>query len=191
VKATIARQLAISRSQRWTTNIARAVDETALRTLIDGITDARDRAILVMSVYSGVCLSELQQLNIDSIQIRDRQMLSGAVVTLGEGQVIGKGNKRRRFLIALEALTALAAYMQVRPQVSDPGLFLSERRARLSCRAIQHLIDSWSRKVGSGPYPRARTPAPSVITWSMLACMPPLVMRELMGQSSLTPTERY
>jgi integrase/recombinase XerC len=148
-------RFAIARSQRWTT-ISHE--------------DARDRAILLIFLYSCVRLSELQQLNIDSIQIRDRQMPSGAVVTLGEGQVIGKGNKRRRFLIALEVPTALAAYMQVIPQVSDPGLFLSERRARLSCRAIQHLIDSWSWKVGSGAYPRERTPAPSVITWSMLAC---------------------
>jgi hypothetical protein len=46
-----------------------------------------------MFLYSGLRLSELQQLNVDSIQIRDRQMPSGAVVTLGQGEVIGEGKQ--------------------------------------------------------------------------------------------------
>jgi site-specific recombinase XerC len=45
----------------------RAVDDNVLATLVDGITDIRDRAIVLLFVYSGLRLSELCQLNKDGI----------------------------------------------------------------------------------------------------------------------------
>jgi len=171
-------------------DLPRAVDEGVLQQLIDGISDPRDKAIIMLFLYSGLRLRELCQLNVDSITVTERQLPNGPTVTLGQGEVIGKGRKRRRFLIALEALTALAAYLQVRPPATETALFLSERRTRLSCRAIQHAVQNWCRRLGLA-HIHVHALRHSFCTRAVNAGMSSAVLRELMGHSSFTTTQRY
>ena len=128
----------------------RAVDEGVVSSLITGIDNLRDKAVFMLFLYSCLRLSELCQLNLDSIQIRTVELPSGIPVSLGEGEVLGKGRKRRRFVVALEAVTALAQYLQTRTSLADPAMFLSERGTRLSARAVQHLVHKWCYKLGVG-----------------------------------------
>lgn len=171
-------------------NLPRAVGETQLQSLIEGVTNCRDRAIILLFLYSGLRLSELQQLNVDSINITDRRLPTGETVTLGEGEVLGKGSKRRRFVVALEALTALGAYLRGRSSSPEPALFLSERRGRLSCRAIQHLVEKWCRQLGIGRI-HVHQLRHSFATRLVNAGMTSSVLKELMGHSSFTTTQRY
>jgi site-specific recombinase XerC len=46
--------------------IPRAIDDLALSTVIDGITDLRDKAMILLFIYSGLRLSELRQLCTDN-----------------------------------------------------------------------------------------------------------------------------
>jgi len=170
-------------------NLPRAVDEGHLQTLIDGITDPRDKAILLLFLYSGLRLSELYQLNVDTIRVHRRQLPTGQTITIGEGEVLGKGSKRRRFVIAIEALTALAAYLQVRPAVADQALFLSERGARLSCRAIQQRLQEWCKRLNLA-HIHIHQMRHCYATRMVNAGMSLAVLRELMGHSS-SCTQRY
>ena|SRR5581483_7705330 len=171
-------------------DLPRAVDDAVLHQLIEGITDPRDRAIVMLFLYSGLRLHELCQLNVDSVTVTERQLPSGQTVTLGEGEVLGKGRKRRRFVIGLEALTALSAYLQGRPPVTEPALFLSERRTRMSGRAIQHAVQTWCRRLGLA-HIHVHALRHSFCTRMINSGMPSAVLRELTGHSSWGAFQRY
>jgi site-specific recombinase XerD len=168
----------------------RAVDEEAVNSLLTGIDNLRDKAIFMLFLFSGLRLSELCQLNLDSIQIRTVELPSGVTLSLGEGEVLGKGNKRRRFVVALEAVTALAQYLQTRTSLTEPAMFLSERGSRLSGRAVQHLVHKWCVKLGVGRI-HVHQLRHSFATRMVNAGMSSAVLRDLMGHSSFTTTQRY
>lgn len=79
--------------------LPRAVDDHVLAALVEGITDKRDRAIVLLFLYSGLRLSELRQPNKDSIVSRKRTLPDGTVEYFGSGEVVGKGEKRRQFIV--------------------------------------------------------------------------------------------
>ncbi|MGA7459197.1 MAG: tyrosine-type recombinase/integrase [Candidatus Korobacteraceae bacterium] len=171
-------------------DLPRAVEEATLHALLGGITGPRDKAIILVFLYTGLRLSELQQLDVDTITVREQRTPAGEVITLGEGEVIGKGSKRRRFLIALEALTAVAAYLKHRPATSDKALFLSERRMRMSRRAIQFVVQKWCCRLEL-THVNCHAFRHSFATRMINAGLPSTVLRELMGHASFTSTLRY
>ena len=96
----------------------------------------RDLAILMVFLTTGVRLSELVQMNLNSLKEK-------------EFQVIGKGNKERTVYLTESCEEAIRNYLKVRPKVAnEQALFLSSRNQRISNRAIQHRIDSLLTKAG-------------------------------------------
>lgn len=97
---------------------------------------ARDVAILMTFLTTGLRLSELCGLNLNSIR---------------EGQihVIGKGNKERMIYITDSCAVSIEHYRAVRPIVpNEDALFLSSRHQRISPRAVQHRIEQLLQKAG-------------------------------------------
>ena len=169
----------------------RAVDDNALATLIDGITDIRDKAIVLLFVYSGLRLSELRQLNKDSIVSRKRQAPDGTTQYFGTGEVIGKGRKRRHFMVGPAALQALGEYIKAsRTKDQHPALFLSERHQRISCRAIQEVVSRWCKKLGV-PHVHVHQLRHSFATRNVNAGMSATVLQELLGHAQLSTSQRY
>jgi integrase len=85
-------------------------------------------------------LGELCQLDINSITTRRHQSPDGSVQYFGGGEVIGKGRKRRQFLVGPAALQALAEYIKGRrTKDNNPALFLSERCQRIATAAASAL----------------------------------------------------
>ena len=81
-------------------------------------------------------LSELVGININDIRFEDWQMT-----------VIGKGNKERTIYLNKACIHSIQNYLNVRPKkgLSSDGekaLFLSERKQRISKRAVQQIIYS-------------------------------------------------
>jgi site-specific recombinase XerC len=131
---------------------ARALEDSVLARLIDGITDARDKAMILVLLYSGLRLSELRQLNKDTIVPQKRKAPDGTIQYFGVGEVVGKGRKRRKFIIGPTALEALGTYIRTcRTKDNHPALFLSAHHKRISGRSIQHVLDRWCRR-GPRPY---------------------------------------
>lgn len=169
----------------------RAVDDQTIARLINEITDVRDRAIVALFVYSGLRVSELRQLDKTSIVPRRKRMPDGTVILLGIGEVIGKGRKRRKFIIGEIALQALGDYIrEKRSRDPHPALFLSARRQRISGRTIQDVVYRWCRKLGIA-HIHAHQLRHSFATRNVNAGMTAAVLQELLGHASLATTQRY
>lgn len=100
----------------------------------------RDRAILELFYSSGLRLSELVQLNLEQLDLREARV-----------RVHGKGNKERDLPIGRQALAALRAWLAVRQGMSleDPqALFVSRHGRRISARNIQKRLRERARKLG-------------------------------------------
>jgi site-specific recombinase XerD len=169
----------------------RAVDDSVLATLVEGITDKRDKAIVLLFVYSGLRLSELRQLNNNTIVMRKRKSPDGTARYFGTGEVTGKGRKRRHFLVGPTALQALGEYIkECRSKDNNPALFLSERRQRISSRTIQQIVSKWCKKLGV-EHIHVHRLRHTFATRNVNAGMSAAVLQELMGHSSLSTTQRY
>jgi site-specific recombinase XerD len=171
--------------------IPRAVDDLALSTLIDGITDLRDKAMILLFIYSGLRLSELRQLNKDSITSRKRTSPDGKVQYYGFGEVIGKGNKRREFRVGPRALIALGEYVKAcRRDDDQPALFLSSRRKRIGARTIQQVLDKWCKQLNI-KHAHIHQLRHAFATRNVNAGMSLPVLQSLLGHASPHTTGRY
>ena len=125
-------------------NLPRAldVDQAAHLVSIEGEKPlvVRDRAMLELMYSSGLRLSELMQLNMGDLDLRD------AVVT-----VLGKGKKTRAVPIGRYAIAALKKWFAVRQDLikgDEPAVFISRTGRRLTPRAFQLRLNHWALKQG-------------------------------------------
>ncbi|MBQ2737498.1 MAG: tyrosine-type recombinase/integrase [Clostridia bacterium] len=107
-------------------------------------TRIRDYAIIVLFLNTGMRLSELCGLNIQS--------LSSDLTTV---RVRGKGNKERMLYLNSLAKSAIAEYLQVRLdakyiRTSDHALFLSSRETRISPKTVQWMAHKYFEMSGLG-----------------------------------------
>src|SRR5215208_6802499 len=77
--------------------------------------NTRDLAILLTLRHTGLRVNELCSLKVDSIQLSERK---------SQLQVWGKGIKHRVVPLNLDVRKALEAYLQVRPNLGIPQLFI-------------------------------------------------------------------
>jgi site-specific recombinase XerD len=128
-----------------------AIEDSQLDRLLGSITSPRDYALIMLFLSSGLRLSELHQLNRDSIAVGKKPQADGSVRVIGSGSVLGKGNKQRTFLTDADTLTALGAYLRTRHDTC-PALFISNRGQCLSRREIQHVLANWCERAGLPKY---------------------------------------
>lgn len=100
--------------------------EAPIMTRVSG---RRDRAILETLYSTGIRVSELVGLNIDSVDI------IGNVV-----KVLGKGKKERLVPIGDKAIDALKDYLAHRKE-NKKALFLNKSKNRLSDRSIRNIVN--------------------------------------------------
>jgi integrase/recombinase XerC len=62
--------------------------------------------------------------------------------------VTGKGGKQRVVYLSTQALSALEAWLTIRPRSSDPALFLNRYGRRLSVTGIQKRLAEYCRLAG-------------------------------------------
>lgn len=145
----------------------------------------RDKAILEMLFSTGLRLAELCGLN--------RYHDWGK----GELTVRGKGEKLRLVFLSETAKTALAKYLEARPDAEE-ALFVSLARAkqlrvigRITPRAVQRLVDAYARKAG---IEKRVTPhhLRHVFATDLLANGADLrSVQELLGHASVATTQIY
>ncbi|HWV15307.1 MAG TPA: tyrosine recombinase XerC [Cellvibrio sp.] len=100
----------------------------------------RDSAMLELIYSSGLRLAEAVGLDITDIDLRD------ALVT-----VTGKGNKTRLLPIGRQALAAIKAWLPQRNlwlKEDSPALFITQRGARITPRAVQLRMQQLSIRQG-------------------------------------------
>ncbi|WP_426415160.1 tyrosine recombinase XerC [Aestuariirhabdus sp. LZHN29] len=98
----------------------------------------RDQCIMELFYSSGLRLSELVGLDLDSIDLKAAQLIA-----------IGKGNKSRQLPIGRLALEALGRWLSCRAQIASENchaLFVSSRGNRISQRQVQTRLKEWGIK---------------------------------------------
>ncbi len=171
--------------------VHRDVEDQTLATLVEGITDLRDLAMVQLFLYSGLRLKELRGLNKDSIAIRRCRVADGSFQFFGFGEVVGKGGKLREFRVGPKAIGALAKYLAAyRKNDADPALFRSSRKQRVSCRTIQQVVDKWCKRLGVD-HVHVHQLRHSFATRNVNAGMSDTVLQMLLGHASLNTTQRY
>ena len=124
--------------------LPKALDTDLIKKLLDfkpnGNLEIRDKAIAELLYSSGLRLSELCGLDIDSLSIKERTC-----------RVLGKGNKTRDLPIGEKAIKAIRDWLLVRDIMSvsrSKALFLNKNGSRLSNRSVQLRLEKLSKKRG-------------------------------------------
>lgn len=144
--------------------------------------DIRDRAIIELFYSSGLRLSELQGLNLNSINTRVREV-----------RVIGKGNKERIVPLGRYASHAIQQWLKVRLLFNpkDEALFVSQLGNRMSTRTIQLRLETWGIRQGLNSHLNPHKLRHSFATHMLEASADLRAVQELLGHSNLSTTQIY
>ncbi|MBQ8209700.1 MAG: tyrosine recombinase XerC [Clostridia bacterium] len=151
---------------------------------VDGKNKERDYAILTIFLNCGLRLSELVSLNYTDIR-SDNSM-----------RVLGKGSKERIVYLNDACVSAIEAYMRVRPKdgvIDKRALFLSNRLRRISTRTVQHIVDTFLEKsglanMGLSTHKLRHTAATLMYQYGNVDV---LVLKDVLGHENLSTTEIY
>lgn len=147
-----------------------------------GFIVARDRAILELLYSSGIRVSELSNLDMEDIDLKE-----------GLIKVKGKGRKERIVPIGTKAIEAVRNYLVERMLLKkrDKALFLNKRGSRITDRSIRRIVVKYARMVLTdgriGPHTLRHTFA----THLLQAGADLRAIQELLGHSSLSTTQKY
>lgn len=150
---------------------------------IDGEHRQRDYAIITLFLNCGLRLSELVGININ-------KMKDGTLT------VIGKGNKERTIYLNQACISAINAYMRVRPVdgVKDKNaLFLSERKQRISNKTVQHIVKKYIKLAGLDPekYSTHKLRHTAATLMYKHGNVDIRALKEILGHESVSTTEIY
>ncbi len=158
--------------------MARLLDIEGEGPLVD-----RDRAILELLYSSGLRLSELTDLDIDDVDLNDATV-----------RVTGKGNKDRVVPVGRLARAAIKSWLRSRAALADTdetALFVSQRGARLSTRAVQARVTHWAKQQGidANVYPHLFRH--SFATHLLESSHDLRGVQELLGHANISTTQVY
>ncbi len=149
----------------------------------------RDQAILELLFSTGLRVSELCDLNRDSINLKS-----------GEFAVRGKGDKVRLVFLSETAKAALKDYLDKRKDI-DPALFIRNIPAnnvsretsnlRLTTRSVERLIKYYAAKAGLSKKVTPHTLRHSFATDLLMNGADIRSVQELLGHSNITTTQIY
>jgi integrase/recombinase XerC len=160
-------------------NVSDATNQTARAVAV------RDWAMLELLYASGVRISELVGLDLNSVDFHSRTL-----------RVTGKGNKQRTVPFGKPAEQALNTYLgESRPalanQNSKKAMFLGARGARIDVRTARRSVTQALTRFGptavSGPHGLRHSAATHMLEGGANL----RAVQELLGHSSLDTTQRY
>jgi integrase/recombinase XerC len=169
--------------------LPRVLSQTDVHELLDGAAPDdeplwrryRDDAVLELLYGSGIRVSELCNLDTDSVA------LASATVT-----VWGKGDKQRRVPISEPAVDAVRAWLRVRADVvsadgaAPTAMFGNERGHRLSPRDVRRVLDRRS-PVPTHPHALRHSFATHLLDGGADLRS----VQEMLGHSDVATTQRY
>jgi hypothetical protein len=170
--------------------LPRVLDATELDHLLDAAAPEdepvwrrlRDDAVLELLYGSGVRVSELCSLDVDSLDLR-----------AGAARVWGKGSKQRRVPLTEPAVDALRGWLRHRDEaptpvdaVTETALFVNGRGRRLTPRDVRRILDRRSTEP-THPHALRHTFATHLLDHGADL----RVVQELLGHSDVATTQRY
>lgn len=156
------------------------------------ISGRRDFAILQMLYSTGLRVSELTNLNRESIDLKRREFM-----------IRGKGRKQRIVFVTPFAAESVEQYLLLRDDSFEP-LFLSGGRGkkisgdilkgekkRLTTRSVQNLVGKYARKAGIIKKVSPHTLRHSFATTLLQNGADIRSVQEMLGHASITTTQIY
>lgn len=149
----------------------------------DGLTAARDAALLEFLYATGCRVAEAAALRLDDVQLEARTAL-----------VTGKGGKQRLVYLTESAARSLRTYLRDRfaahPESrSVPAVFLNRRGGALSDRGMRLAVSRYRHQVGKPVSPH--TFRHSFATHLLNGGADIRTVQELLGHASLSTTQVY
>jgi integrase/recombinase XerC len=145
--------------------------------------DVRDKAIMELFYSSGLRLSELLNLDLADVDLRDRTV-----------RVLGKGNKARILPIGRYAIDALNAWFKTRALIATPettAVFVGRNGERIGPRTIQHRLAEWAKKQGLGIHVHPHMFRHSFATHLLESSQDLRGVQELLGHANISTTQVY
>ena len=162
--------------------LPRHLKDDQVANLLAVITKARDRAMFMLMLRSGLRVEEVAHLTVDAVEYRRRQLFVAS----------GKGAKDRMVYLSDDASSALLAYLEQRSSKAKE-LFLVEKGPMqgkpISVRGIQKRIEYYAQK--SGLNVSCHCLRHTLATQLLNADAPLSSIRDLLGHTHITTTQRY
>lgn len=143
----------------------------------------RDKAIMELFYSSGLRLSELTQLDVADLDLKDRAV-----------RVLGKGAKTRIVPLGRYAVTALERWLTQRSAFAVHGttaLFLGRNGKRLGNRSVQLRVDAWARRQGLAMHLHPHMFRHSFATHLLESSGDLRGVQELLGHADIATTQIY
>jgi len=142
----------------------------------------RDRAMAELLYSSGLRLSELAALNVDTIDFASANT-----------KVQGKGNKERLVPIGGKALQALQQWLAVRDEKApcDNALFINQRGRRISQRGIQLRLKQLGQLSGLSSHVHPHMLRHSFASHMLESSKDLRAVQELLGHANIATTQVY
>ncbi len=149
----------------------------------------RDQAIIELLFSSGLRVSELVNLTLQDLNLKERMM-----------RIVGKGNKERIVPFSLKTQKTLSVYLEnTRKQlISDSGnmigtnyVFLNSRGEKLTTRGVEYILQEIENKTGVTLSLHPHKFRHSFATHLLNQGLDLRTIQELMGHSSLSSTQVY
>lgn len=167
--------------------LPKVADVDQLNHLLDAIPEGpleiRDLSMFELMYSSGLRLSELAGLNLDSVDSRG-----------GEVRVLGKGSKERILPVGRKALDALARWLEVRGALApkaERALYVSRRGDRLSSRSIQSRLSRWGLAKGADQRLHPHLLRHSFASHMLESSGDLRAVQELLGHADIATTQVY
>jgi integrase/recombinase XerC len=148
----------------------------------------RDRAMLELLYGSGLRVSELCDLNCDSLD------LAG-----GSVRVRGKGDKERAVPLGSKCTEAIVAWLVERPRIVHPktggqdpaALFLAVRGGRVGPRAVRSMVHGYGASAAGRADLHPHALRHTCATHMLDGGADLRAIQEMLGHASLSTTQRY
>lgn len=108
--------------------------------------ETRDAAIIELLLQTGIRLSEVSRLSVDDIELPPR--INRDPANTGRVFIRGKGRKNRTLPLNYKACRALKAWLAIRPDIGEPGLFTTKFRQPMGPRAIERMVQKYMDEAG-------------------------------------------
>ncbi len=105
---------------------------------------SRDAAIIELLLQTGIRLSEVARLTLQDIILPAK----GSSESEGSIFIHGKGRKERELPLNAEACRAIKAWLRVRPDIDEPGVFVTKFGKPIGKRGIQDVVTKYLKKAG-------------------------------------------
>lgn len=158
-----------------------ALNEEEIELLREACRTSRERSLIELLVSSGIRLSEIVQLNKNTLDWHEKSF-----------HVIGKGNKERKVYFSTKAKVLLQIYLEERKDKNE-CLFATCRRpyGRLGNRAVQKEIKNIAKRAGFSKSVYPHLFRHSFATHHINSGMPLPILQHILGHDSPETTLIY